>query len=241
MEKKNKEILIKGAKQLGLSLQSEQVEKFEIFLEELRDWNKRINLISNSSELIVVVKHFLDSLTIVKSGKIKGYEKVVDIGTGAGFPGLPLKILYPHLKLTLIESIKKRTNFLLQLKEVVKIQDVSILNIRVEDFARDLTVRESFDIALARAVARLPVLAEYSLPLLLKGGFLIAQKGKAIEQEAKEAREAIEVLGGKLEAILPVNLPYAEEKRYLGIIKKTESTPLKYPRRAGIPQKRPLI
>ncbi len=226
-----------GAKKLNISLSPDKIEKFLIYLEELKNWNKKINLTALRENDEIVIKHFLDSLSCyLVMEKIP--DKLIDIGTGAGFPSIPLKIFLPKIKCTLIEAREKKIAFLLHLTKKLNLQNVTIIKARAEEVAKE-EKRESFDLALGRAVARLNVLLEYALPYVKVGGYLIAQKGASI-QGIKKAENALFLLGGKIRNIKYIKLPFLEQPRSLILIQKIKTTPFAYPRRVGIPQKRPL-
>lgn len=223
-----------GANKLGISLSGEKIEKFLIYMEELKSWNQRANLTAIKRDQEIVIKHFLDSLSCYLAMKdIPG--RLVDIGTGAGFPSLPLKILLPGIKCTLIEAKKKRTNFLHHLIKKLNIENVAVVKSRAEEIARGKN-RESFDLAVGRAVAKLNIFLECALPYVRVEGYLIAHKGEDVE----EAKNALSILGGKIMDVKHIKLPFFNHPRSLILIQKIKSTPLKYPRRPGIPQKRPL-
>ena len=225
---------------LGFTLSAEQLAAFETYRRELEAWNTRANLTAIRDPEEVRRKHFLDSLSclLVMEGTPMG--RVVDVGSGAGFPGLPLKIVQPDIHLTLIESVTKKTAFLEHIVQVLDLGGVEVLTLRAEEAGRMPEHRESYDCALARAVAPMAALAEYLLPLVKVGGRMLAQKGESGPRELEEAREAIRVLGGKPGEVFPVNIPGVEERRYLVVVEKVGETPEKYPRRVGIPGKRPL-
>jgi len=222
----------------GLPLSQAQTEQFAIYLEELRAWNKRINLtaITNTDE--IVVRHFLDSLRCALSWG-EAPTSLIDIGTGAGFPGLPLKILRPTLQLTLVESITKKEAFLRHIVNLLHLGDVAVLAERAEVVGQNPAQRERYDVAVARAVADLRVLAEYCLPLCRIGGRFLAPKGAQIDAELTAAKPAIATFGGRVVAAEPVELP-GVELRSLIVIDKISNTPPQYPRAPGVPAKRPL-
>jgi len=226
-----------GAERLGILLSSGKIEKFLIYLEELKSWSKKVNLTALKKDENIVIKHFLDSLSCYLAMKSIP-ERLVDIGTGAGFPSLPLKILLPDIKCTLIEVKGKKTDFLCHLIRKLNMQDVTIVKARAEEMARGGN-RESFDLAVGRAVAKFNILLEYALPYVKVGGYLIAHKGKD-KKEIKDAKNALLVLGGKIEDIKQIKLPFLDQTRNLVLVQKVKNTPLKYPRRVGIPKKRPL-
>jgi len=233
-------ILEQGVAELGLKLTREQKAQFGLYLEELKEWNKRINLTAITSDREVVVKHFLDSLSCLQTGKILSSALLVDLGSGAGFPGLPLKIALPSLRVTLLESSEKKSLFLCHIAQRLGLKNLVVVSMRAEEFARQEPAREAYDLATARAVSPLPVLLEYALPLLAVGGFLIAQKGRELSEELGQARRAATLLGGEIESVVKAKVPFLKAERHLVVIRKIVPTPEKYPRRTGIPSKRPL-
>jgi 16S rRNA (guanine527-N7)-methyltransferase len=233
--------LVTGASELlDIDLTQQQIKSFAWYSHEMLDWNRRFNLTAITDPAEIEIKHFLDSLSCVLGMGLSPQGRVVDVGTGAGFPGLPLKIVYPHLELTLIESIGKKAEFCRHVIAGLALSGVTMLQARVEDAARMNEHRAMYDWALARAVAPMEVLAEYLLPLLRVGGKALAQKGETGLAEAHGAENAIRLLGGKLAQLIPVDLPKVAESRYLVLVEKVAQTPAKFPRRAGIPAKRPL-
>ena len=222
----------------GYSLSPTQLAQFETYAAELRHWNERVNLTAIVDESGIVTRHFLDSLRCARSWGMAP-QSLVDIGAGAGFPGLPLKILRPELQLTLVESIAKKAAFLRHIVDTLALTNVEIVVARAEMAGRDPAQRERYDVAVARAVAELRILAEYCLPLCRIGGRFLAPKGARIENELQAALPAITQLGGRLVAIEPVELSELEP-RTLVIIEKITSTPPQYPRAPGVPAKRPL-
>ena len=225
---------------LGLSLNPAQLEAFETYARELAAWNQRISLTTINEPSEVRSKHFLDSLSCWLALRGTPMERVIDLGSGAGFPGLPLKILRPEIQLTLVESVGKKAAFLRHIVQVLGLTGVEVLNQRVEALGQDQEYRESYDWALARALAPLPTLAEYLLPFVRVGGYALAQKGPAAPQEVEEAMGATSKLGGGATRLLSVDLPEMDDVRYLAITPKISPTAQKYPRRVGIPAKRPL-
>ena len=225
---------------LGISLSNEQLNAFSLFARELAEWNQRINLTAIRDPEDVRRKHFLDSLSCALAMRDSQTARVIDVGTGAGFPGLPLKILFPEMNLTLVESVAKKTSFLSHIVKELNLEGVEVITSRAEKVGQDPDHRDKYDWAAARAVGRMPVLAEYLLPLVRVGGFALAQTGEGAEREAEDADKAIGVLGGRLEDVIPVEIPGIDEQRYLVVIEKVVPTPEKYPRREGIPSKRPL-
>lgn len=224
----------------GIRLTKKQIEAIQVYTRELLDWNQKFNLSAIRDEAGIHTKHFLDSFSCVLAWKNTPPTRLIDIGTGAGFPGLPLKILYPRLQLTLVESVGKKANFCRHIVETLHLSDVEVLHIRAEDVGQLPAHREKYDWAVARAVARLPVLSEYLLPLVQVGGSMLAQKGESGPAEAHAAEGVIKLLGGHIRQLLPVTLPGVVEERYLVIADKVAATPPGYPRKPGIPSKTPL-
>ena len=224
----------------GIRLNQKQIAALQIYTHELLDWNRKFNLTAIRDEAGIHTKHFLDSFSCVLAWKNTPPTSLIDIGTGAGFPGLPLKILYPRLQLTLVESVGKKANFCRHVVETLTLSDVEVLHIRAEDVGQLAAHREKYDWAVARAVAKLPVLAEYLLPLVQVGGSMLAQKGESGPAEAHAAEKVIKLMGGHIRQLLPVTLPGVVEERYLVLVDKVASTPPGYPRKPGIPSKTPL-
>ncbi len=228
---------IAAARVWDLTLSPAQSTAFETYYRELVAWNARVNLTALTTREEIFVKHFLDSLSVTPH--VRAARRVVDIGSGAGFPGLPLKIVLPHLSVTLLEATGKKVAFLRHIVTQLNLSDMTILHARAEDVAHDATQRAQYDVAVARAVASLATLLEYALPFLRLGGMLIAQKGVAVEDEMRAATYACQVLGGQWRAVVPVQLPHLEQ-RHLVIVEKVAATPAQFPRRAGVPERKPL-
>ncbi len=224
----------------GLSLSPSQLSAFERFELELMDWNSRINLTAIREAEEVRTKHFVDSLSCLLVLRDPPPNRLIDIGTGAGFPGIPLKIVLPNLRLTLVESVGKKADFCRHLVQVLKLDNVEILQARAEEMGLDPKHRERYDWAVARAVANMPILAEYLLPLVRVGGAVLAQKGESGPAEVHAAERAIKLLGGQLRKLQKVNLPGIAEDRYLVVLDKLAATPSGYPRRVGLPSKKPI-
>jgi 16S rRNA (guanine527-N7)-methyltransferase len=236
--------LIEGAGKLGIEFNARQVGQFELYYQELIEWNKKINLTAITDYSSVQVKHFLDSLTITLAWPKEEVERpdfnIIDIGTGAGFPGVPLKIFFPQPRLVLIEPTIKKIAFLHHIIRKLELENVEVLDSRAEEAAHLPLYREQFALVLSRAVALLPTLVELTLPFCQIGGRFIAQKKGEVEQEISRAGKAIAVLGGKLDRIKKIELDEFDDARYLVIIGKIYPTPNKYPRRPGLPKRRPI-
>ena len=230
-----------AATEYGLNLTEDQISAFNKYYELLYEWNKKINLTAITEPKDVAIKHMVDSLSCFKADLFKENTSLIDVGTGAGFPGLPLKIFYPSLKLTLLDSLNKRVKFLQLVVDELGLKDIEVIHARSEEAARNKKYREKFDLATARAVARLPIICEYCLPFVKDGGTFIALKGRQYEEEATQAQKAIKVLGGEIADIMPVKLPEIDDKRAVIYIKKIKSTPKTYPRKAGTPERNPIV
>ena len=237
------ERLITGAEKLGLSLSQEQVRQFEEYCLEMLDWNQRVNLTAITGYEEVQIRHFLDSLTILSVlDNSQPYENLnlLDVGTGAGLPGIPLKIAIPGIKLTLMEATGKKTEFLHYVTSVLSLSNVKVVTGRAEELAHNADYRARFSTVVSRAVASLATLAEFTLPFCQTGGTVIAPKKGDISKEIEEALKAIETFGGSLREVRLVELGDLIDDRYLVIIDKVSPTPDKYPRRPGIPERRPI-
>lgn len=224
------------AKSLEIYVSEIQVDKFYNYMNLLLEWNKKMNLTTITEPEEVILKHFIDSITIITY--IKKAEKILDIGTGAGFPGIPLKIIEEDRNFTLVDSLNKRINFLQTVINILKLDKIQAVHSRAEEFVKNQ--RETYDIVTSRAVARLNILVEYMLPFVKIGGKCICMKSADIQEEIEEAKKAIKILGGEIEKIDNVTLPNSDIKRKIIIIKKVNSTPNRYPRKAGIPAKKPI-
>jgi 16S rRNA (guanine527-N7)-methyltransferase len=224
----------------NINLTEQQVKSLIRYEKELLEWNQKFNLTAIRDVESIRTKHFLDSFSCTLAWKESPPDRLIDVGTGAGFPGLPLKIIYPNLKLTLVESVGKKAKFCQHIVDILDLKNVDIVQARAEEIGQDSKHREKYDWAVARAVANFNVLSEYLLPLVKVRGSMLAQKGESGPAEAQSAEKAMKALGGKLKKLIPVNLPGVTEERYLVVVEKVAPTPPKYPRKAGIPAKQPL-
>lgn len=234
-----KQYFINMLDNINLMLDDKQIKDFYCYMNELIEWNKNINLTAITEEKEIIQKHFIDSLTIFKY--LNSNDKIIDVGTGAGFPGIPLKIADETFDITLLDSLNKRILFLDNVIEKLKLNNIKTIHSRVEDAAINPQYREKYDIATSRAVAQLNVLLEYLLPLVKVGGKCICMKGGNVEEELDNSKKALEILGGKVEKIESFELPNSDIKRNIIIIKKVSPTPKAYPRKAGTPSKKPLV
>ncbi len=235
------EKLFRDALQLfGISLSPRQIAQFAAYERELLEWNQKFNLTAIRDVDGIRAKHFLDSMSCVLAWREKIPRRLVDVGTGAGFPGMVLKILHPGMKLTLVESVGKKANFCSHIVQTLGMDGVEVLTARAEDVGRSPKHREKYDWAVARAVANLPVLAEYLLPLVRVGGSMLAQKGESGPAEAQASENALKLLGGRMRQLISVELTGVAEERYLVIVDKPAATPPTYPRKVGFAAKKPL-
>ncbi len=225
---------------LGVRLSARQLAQFQRYEKELLEWNARFNLTAIREPEAIRSKHFLDSLTCMLAWRDNPPTSLIDVGSGAGFPGIPLKILYPNLALTLIESVGKKAEFCRHAAAALGMESVEVIQARAEEIGQIGKHRERYDWAVARAVANMPILVEYLLPLVRVGGGMLAQKGESGPAETHASERAVRLLGGQLRQLTKVNLPGVVEDRYLVVIDKIAATPSNYPRRVGIPSKKPL-
>lgn len=235
------EILAARAAEAGIPLTAEQIGQFSVYHEMLLDWNTRMNLTALTAPEDVAVKHIIDSLTAYDAALFDGARTLIDVGTGAGLPGIPLAVYAPHLTVTLLDALNKRVRFLTEATAAMGLQNVRCIHARAEEAARTAEHRAAYDIVVSRAVARLPVLLEYTLPFVRVGGTLLALKGRAYAEEQKEARRAAEVLGGGRITARPVHLPGLDDVRAILTVTKERQTPAAYPRGGGAPTRRPLL
>ncbi|CAM4389396.1 16S rRNA (guanine(527)-N(7))-methyltransferase RsmG [Paenibacillus phoenicis] len=225
----------------GIEVSEEQLKQFERYYEELVSWNEKMNLTGITEREQVYIKHFYDSISLAFHVPMGEIESMADIGSGAGFPGIPLKICFPHLQLTIVDSLNKRIQFLQHVVNELGLNQVRLLHGRAEDLGRQEDLRDAFDLVTARAVARMAILNEFCLPFVKPGGLFVAMKGSNPEDEVKEAARSLSELKGKWVSTPAFSLPLENSERHLVLIQKTAPTPQKYPRKAGIPAKMPLV
>ena len=233
------EALISKGKEAGLSFSEKQLEQFSLYFDLLIETNKVMNLTAITEPEEVAVKHIIDSL-LAYDEKVFPGKLLADVGTGAGFPGIPLKIYCPELKVVLLDSLAKRLKFLDNVIETLGLKHITCVHLRAEDAGQNKDHREKYDLVTARAVARLSVLSEYCLPLVKQGGYFIAMKGSKFVEEIAEGRTAVGILGGEIISAEEVKLPGLDDGRAIIRIRKIKKTPVKYPRKAGVPEKQPL-
>lgn len=224
----------------GIELNDKQLKQFDIYFQLLVEWNEKINLTALTDKEDVYLKHFYDSLTATYHYDFSKELHICDVGAGAGFPSIPIKICFPHLKVTIIDSLNKRIGFLNHLASELEIDHVHFYHGRAEDFGANPEFREKFDVVMARAVARMSVLSELCLPFIKKNGVFIAMKGAQAQEEMKDAKKAIKVLGGIVEEVNTFILPEEDSERSIIVINKRTITPKKYPRKAGTPNRKPI-
>jgi len=230
----------KKAKAIDVLLNEEQLDSFSEFMGFMIEWNDRVRLTSITEATEVIDKHFIDSLTALKAQVIKDYDKVLDLGTGGGFPGIPLKIINPTIDLTMLDSRLKKIEYLEEVIKVFELKNTVAIHGRAEDYGQLANYREQFNIVVSRAVANLTVLSEYCLPFVKKDGYFIAMKGTKSDEEVNEAKKAIKTLGGAIEEVIEFQLPGTDYDRSIILIKKVGHTPKKYPRTPGKPKKNPI-
>ena len=233
-------ILEEGCKELGITLDENQKKQFTDFYEYLVEKNKVMNLTGITEFQEVLIKHFLDSLACVKAVDMSRIKRIMDIGTGAGFPGVPLKIAFPHLEACLLDSLKKRVNFLEETFQMLKLENITAIHGRAEEYAKNKQYRETYDLCVSRAVSNLATLSEYCLPYVKTGGYFISYKSGSVQEEVEQAQKAVKFLGGKIQDVVYFQLPDSEIQRSLVVIEKIKATPGRYPRKAGTPLKEPL-
>ena len=226
--------------EVGLDLTEKQYNQFITYMKLLQEWNEKINLTAITEDEEVIKKHFIDCIKAFKSNAVKNAKTIIDVGTGAGFPGLPIAIMNPSINVTLLDSLNKRINFLNAVISTLELKNVVTIHSRAEDGARKSEFREKFDVATSRAVANMAVLSEFCLPYVKVNGYFVALKGPAIEEELKEGQKAISTLGGNLENIIEVNIEESDLKHNIVEVKKINKCPKTYPRKAGTINKKPI-
>lgn len=236
----NIDTLIQGSKELNIELDDHALESFRTYKSLLKEWNEKIDITTIIEDVEVDIKHFLDSLTPVNTKLFQGYKKVIDVGTGGGFPGIPLKIYNNDLNITLLDSLNKRIKFLNEVCHLLGLEQIEAIHGRAEELSRSKEYREKYDICISRAVASLNTLSEYCLPFVKVGGHFISMKGPDVEDELQLSKNAIDTLGGKLLAVEKIRIPLSDIEHSLIIIEKVRQTSTKYPRGGGKPRKKPL-
>lgn len=236
----NEQQFIEALRAKGIDLSDRQIEQFRTYFTELVEWNEKMNLTAITDEPSVYLKHFYDSITAAFYVDFSKEMTVCDVGAGAGFPSIPLKICYPHIELTIVDSLNKRITFLNHLADELQLEKVHFVHARAEEFGKNKAYREQFDLVTARAVARLSVLSELCVPLVKKGGQFVAMKGAAGPEELTDAKSALNILGVKLVEQFDFELPEEDSERTLYVFDKVKTTPKKYPRKPGTPNKSPL-
>jgi 16S rRNA (guanine527-N7)-methyltransferase len=229
-----------ASEEVGLDLTEKQYNQFITYMKLLQEWNEKINLTAITEDEEVIKKHFIDCIKAFKSNAVKNAKSIIDVGTGAGFPGLPIAIMNPDINVTLLDSLNKRINFLNTVVSALELKNVITIHSRAEDGARKEEFRENFDVATSRAVANMAVLSEFCLPYVKLNGHFVALKGPAIEEELREGQKAISILGGKLENIIEVNIEKSDLKHNIVEVKKVNKCPKTYPRKAGTINKKPI-
>ena len=241
MDRSKFHILEDGCQAFGVTLTDKQIEQFEKYYELLVEWNKVMNLTGITEFDEVMQKHFVDSVAAAEYVEMEKINSLIDVGTGAGFPGIPLKIVYPHLQVTLLDSLNKRIKFLDEVVDNLGLTGIETVHGRAEDAAKKAEYREQFDLSVSRAVANLASLTEYCLPFVKVGGKFVSYKSVSVDEEITQSKKAVYVLGGEIGKVEKFNLPESDMERSLVIIEKKRSTPKKYPRKAGMPTKEPLV
>lgn len=239
MEKEFDQKIKEYAKEIGIMLNEKQIKQFYHYQQIMLQWNEKINLTAITEQEEIILKHFIDSLTIAKY--IEKNAKLIDVGTGAGFPGIPLKIIREDIDILLLDSLNKRVNFLNEVIKQLKLLNTQVIHSRVEDLGKDKKYRENFDYATSRAVANLATLSEYLMPLVKLKGVCICMKGACVEEEIKQSQKAISILGGSIKLVDKFQLPKSQIDRNIVLLQKEKLTPLKYPRKAGLPTKEPIL
>ncbi|MDU4891459.1 MAG: 16S rRNA (guanine(527)-N(7))-methyltransferase RsmG [Clostridium sp.] len=234
------DMLNEACQSMGLSFDEEKYNKFIKYKDLIKEWNEKINLTAITDDEEIIKKHFIDSIKVFNCDYVKNAKSIIDIGTGGGFPGIPMRIVKEDSKMVLLDSLNKRINFLNEVINDLNLSNIKTIHGRAEDFAQTAEYRQRFDLAVSRAVANLTVLLEFCLPYVKVGGYFVALKGPAIEEEIKAAEGALKALGGKIEKIIEVDIEGSDLKHNLLVVKKIKDTPKKYPRKAGMVTKNPI-
>ncbi len=234
------DMLNEACQSMGLSFDEEKYNKFIKYKDLIKEWNQKINLTAITDDEEIIKKHFIDSIKVFNCDYVKNAKSIIDIGTGGGFPGVPMRIVKEDSKMVLLDSLNKRINFLNEVINDLNLSNIKTIHGRAEDFAHTAEYRQRFDLAVSRAVANLTVLLEFCLPYVKVGGYFVALKGPAIEEEIKAAEGALKALGGKIEKIIEVDIEGSDLKHNLLVVKKVKDTPKKYPRKAGMVTKNPI-
>lgn len=240
MDQYDIELFIKDLSELEITLSERQILQFLQYYELLKEWNQKVNLTAITEYSEVIKKHFVDSLTLIRAYDVSQQISVIDVGTGGGFPGLALKIAFPWMKITLLDSLRKRVDFLDYVIADLHLEEIETIHGRAEDYAKKMDYRENFDLAVSRAVAKLSILSEYCLPFVRLGGCFVSYKSEKVSEEIQSAKRALSILGGHMEKQIDFMLPNSDIYRNLVVIGKKNSTPGKYPRKVGMPGKEPL-
>lgn len=234
------ELMKNACSNINLDFNKDMYDKFIKYKDLIKEWNDNVNLTAITEDEEIIKKHFLDCIKIFTFEPLKEMKKIIDVGTGAGFPGIPMMILKPDINMTLLDSLNKRLNFLNEVKSDLKLDNISTLHGRAEDYGKDKKYREQYDAAVSRAVANLAVLSEYCIPYVKVDGYFVALKGPSVEDEINDGKNAIKKLGGKIEDIIEVHIEDSNLKHNLVVIRKIMSTPNEYPRKAGTASKKPI-
>ncbi|KAJ49561.1 16S rRNA (guanine527-N7)-methyltransferase [Clostridium tetanomorphum] len=234
------DLLSSACKDVNIEFDEGKYNRFIKYKDLIKEWNEKINLTAITEDEAIIKKHFIDSIKIYKFSPLKECKKVIDIGTGAGFPGIPMKIVDENKEFTLLDSLNKRIKFLDEVISQLQINNINTLHGRAEDFSKKDEYREKFDAVVSRAVANIAVLSEFCIPYVKVGGYFVAMKGPSVEEEIKEGKKAIDILGGKIEQIVKVEIEESDLQHNLVVIKKIKNTPTKYPRKAGAAAKNPI-
>ncbi|OFI05393.1 ribosomal RNA small subunit methyltransferase G [Clostridium acetireducens DSM 10703] len=234
------DIMNRACQNEGINFDEKKYNKFISYKNLIKEWNEKVNLTAITEDEDIIKKHFIDCIKVFEFLPLKKAQSVIDIGTGAGFPGIPIKIIEPNINIDLLDSLNKRIKFLEEVIKELQLEKTSAFHGRSEDYGKDKNHREKYDFAVSRAVANMTVLSEWCIPFVKKGGYFIAMKGPSIEKELKDAKNAIKILGGKVEDIINVDIESTDLKHNLIIVKKVKETPKQYPRKAGVAVKRPL-